>query len=75
MLSDQAYLGLSQAASVAGSFLLLVPTAHDGAADVWLQRNAEASVPADLSPAALIAAGWQQIAAHYDAGVTRQHRH
>ncbi|MDD1979621.1 DUF6162 family protein [Pseudomonas tussilaginis] len=75
LLGDQAYLGLSQAASVAGSFLMLVPTAHDGAADVWLLRKADASVPTDRSPAALIAAGWQQIAAHYDAGVTRQHRH
>ncbi|MEG1039174.1 MAG: DUF6162 family protein [Pseudomonas sp.] len=74
-LGEQAYLGLSQSATVAGSFLLLVPAAHDGAADVWLQRKADASVPTDLSPAALIGAGWQQIAAHYDAGVTRQHRH
>lgn len=74
-LGQHAYLGLSQSASVAGSFLMLIPTAHDGAADIWLLRKADAAVPADLSPAALIAAGWQQIAAHYDAGVTRQHRH
>ena len=60
---------------MAGSFLMLIPTAHDGVADIWLLRKADATVPADLSPAALIAAGWQQIAAHYDAGVTRQHRH
>ncbi|MNH47423.1 hypothetical protein D3C79_1106470 [compost metagenome] len=60
---------------MAGSFLLLVPEAQDGAADVWLQRSPAAAVPADFSQAALIAAGWQQIAAHYDAGVTRQHRH
>ncbi|MCW2270819.1 hypothetical protein D3C77_06490 [compost metagenome] len=75
VLGDQAYLGLSQSPSVAGSFLLLVPSAHDGAADIWLQRKAGASAPGDFTPAALIAAGWQQIAAHYDAGVTRQHRH
>ncbi|MGH8381316.1 DUF6162 family protein [Pseudomonas sp.] len=75
LLGAQAYLGLSQSPTVAGSFLLLVPAAHDGAADIWLQRQADASVPAELKPAALIAAGWQQIAAQYDAGVTRQHRH
>ena len=75
LLGDKAYLGLSQAPSVAGSFLMLIPATHDGAVDVWLQRKADASVPADLSAAALIGAGWQQIAAHYDAGVTRQHRH
>ncbi|TDF82589.1 DUF6162 family protein [Pseudomonas sp. H9] len=75
LLGEHAYLGLSQAPTVAGSFLMLVPAAHDGAADVWLQRKADASVPTDLTPAALISAGWQQIAAQYDAGVTRQHRH
>jgi len=74
-LGDHAYLGLSQSPTTAGSFLLLMPAAHDGAADVWLLRNADASAPTDLSASALIAAGWQQIAAHYDAGVTRQHRH
>ncbi|WP_136475468.1 DUF6162 family protein [Pseudomonas sp. DG56-2] len=74
-LGEQAYLGLSQSPTVAGSFLLLIPATHDGVADVWLQRKADASVPPDLSAAALIAAGWQQIAAQYDAGVTRQHRH
>ncbi|UVL54587.1 DUF6162 family protein [Pseudomonas sp. B21-035] len=75
LLQERAYLGLSQASTVAGSFLLLVPEAVDGTADVWLQRSPSASAPADFSQAALIAAGWQQIAAHYDAGVTRQHRH
>lgn len=74
-LGEQAYLGLSQSPSVAGSFLMLVPAQHDGGADVWLQRKADARAPAELTPDALIAAGWQQIAAHYDAGVTRQHRH
>jgi len=74
-LGEQAYLGLSQAPGVAGSFLLLLPGSHDGVADVWLQRKADASVPAELTRDALIAAGWQQIAVQYDAGVTRQHRH
>ena len=43
-------------------------------ADVWLNRNT-ASAPASLDAQSLIAAGWQQIASQYDAGVTRQHRH
>lgn len=70
-----AYLGQSPRVDTAGSFLLLVPEAHDGAADVWLNRNADAALPADLTASALQAAGWKQIAAHYDAGVTRQHQH
>lgn len=73
-LQGTAYLGLSPNGEVAGSFLLQVPGAVQDSAEVWLSRTATAA-PADLSPAALIAAGWQQIAAHYDAGVTRQHRH
>jgi len=32
-------------------------------------------IPDDLGQAALIAAGWQQVVSHYDAGVTREHRH
>ena len=70
-----AYLGLSPRPETAGSFLLLIPTAHDGVADVWLTRDAQPSLPADLTASALQAAGWKQIAAHYDAGVTRQHQH
>jgi hypothetical protein len=31
--------------------------------------------PSDLTDQALIAAGWQQVVAQFDAGVTRQHRH
>lgn len=75
LLGNTAYLGLSQDATVAGSFLLLVPNASDGAADFWLSRTSATAVPAELSPEALQAAGWKQIAAHYDAGVTRQHSH
>ncbi|MHA6194088.1 DUF6162 family protein [Pseudomonas wadenswilerensis] len=70
-----AYLGQSPRPDTAGSFLLLVPEAHDGAADVWLNRDAAAALPAELTADALQAAGWKQIAAHYDAGVTRQHQH
>ena len=74
-LEPGAYLGRSQAPAVAGSLLLILPADSTAQADVWLQRKADARAPAELTPAALIAAGWQQIAAHYDAGVTRQHRH
>ncbi len=70
-----AYLGASPRPETAGSFLLLVPEAQDGAADVWLNRNTEPALPAELTASALQAAGWKQIAAHYDAGVTRQHQH
>ena len=70
-----AYLGLSPRPETAGSFLLLVPEAHDGNADVWLNRTAQPTLPAELSASALQGAGWKQIAAHYDAGVTRQHQH
>jgi hypothetical protein len=31
--------------------------------------------PTDLTDQALISAGWQQVVAQFDAGVTRQHRH
>lgn len=66
-----AYLGLSGDVAVAGAFLLLpggdTPT-------IWLQRSA-ATPPTALHDDALSAAGWQQVVTHYDAGVTRQHRH
>ncbi|MDD0972903.1 DUF6162 family protein [Pseudomonas fontis] len=75
LLGNTAYLGLSQDSSVAGSFLLLVPSALDGVADIWLSRSNATAAPSDLSPAALQVAGWKQVAAHYDAGVTRQHQH
>ena len=71
LLGDQAYLGVSPHPEVAGSFLLRIGTEPD----VWLNRNSTLSVPADLSDAALIQSGWQQVTAHFDAGVTRQHRH
>ncbi|WP_407310799.1 DUF6162 family protein [Pseudomonas sp. nanlin1] len=70
LLNEQAYLGLSERPEVAGTLLLRL-----GHNDVWLNRNAQASAPADLSDPALIASGWKQIVTQYDAGVTRQHRH
>ncbi|MFV3381367.1 DUF6162 family protein [Pseudomonas sp. NY15354] len=73
-LPSGAYLGRSQDAQVAGSFLLVLP-AGDEQPDVWLRRDRSALAPDDLGQAALIAAGWQQVVSHYDAGVTRQHRH
>lgn len=73
--ANAAYIGLSPKPDTAGSFVLLVPEAHDGAADVWLSREASPSLPADLTASTLQAAGWKQIATHYDAGVTRQHQH
>ncbi|KQQ56254.1 hypothetical protein ASF84_13315 [Pseudomonas sp. Leaf127] len=78
-LQGQSYLGLSQAPEVSGSFLL---RGHSGAephddepADIWLNRTASAAAPAELSDQALIAAGWKQVVAQFDAGVTRQHQH
>lgn len=74
-LNADSYLGRSQDLAVAGSFLMLLPSARDEAVDVWLLREADAQVPADLSVQALTRAGWRQIVSHFDAGVTRQHRH
>ena len=74
-LEAGAYLGRSQAPQIAGSLLLIVPADSAGQADVWLRRDSAAMPPDDLGQAALIAAGWQQVVSHYDAGVTREHRH
>jgi len=74
-LPSGAYLGRSQAPQVAGSFLLILPDAGSAEVDVWLRRDSAAVLPDDLGQAALIAAGWQQVVSHYDAGVTREHRH
>jgi hypothetical protein len=74
-LPSGAYLGRSQAPQVAGSFLMIVPEASSTEVDVWLRRDSAAVLPDDLGQAALIAAGWQQVVSHYDAGVTREHRH
>ncbi|WLH86733.1 DUF6162 family protein [Pseudomonas sp. FP2338] len=72
LLEPAAYLGLSQAPSTSGSVLMRVQGAEP---DVWLNRQANLAAPADLTDAALIAAGWRQVVTQFDAGVTRQHRH
>lgn len=74
-LASGAYLGSSQDADVAGNFLLILPQADTAPAQVWLRRDRSTRAPDDLGQAALIAAGWQEIVSHYDAGVTREHRH
>ncbi len=74
-LTSGAYLGRSQAPQVAGSFLLILPDAGSAEVDIWLRRDSAAVLPDDLGQAALSAAGWQQVVSHYDAGVTREHRH
>ncbi|MFK3774280.1 DUF6162 family protein [Pseudomonas sp. NPDC089406] len=74
-LPGNAYLGRSLDAAVAGSFLLIVPLDGQAPADLWLRRDSSAVAPDAFDAATLIAAGWQQIVTHYDAGVTRQHRH
>jgi hypothetical protein len=74
LLDARAYFGQSQVASVAGSFLMRL-TAEDDAPDIWLNRATDLKPPANLSDTALESAGWQQIVAQFDAGVTRQHRH
>lgn len=71
LLPNQAYLGVTQDAAVAGSFLVR----NGPSPDVWLNRNANAAAPVDLQEQALNDSGWQQVIAQYDAGVTRQHRH
>lgn len=71
---NKAYFGQSQTPAVAGSFLMRLG-ADDDAPDIWLNRTAGIKVPADFTDAALESAGWRQIVAQFDAGVTRQHRH
>ncbi len=72
LLEPSAYLGVTQAPSISGSLLMRV---HSAEPDIWLNRQANLAVPSDLTDQALIAAGWQQVVAQFDAGVTRQHRH
>jgi hypothetical protein len=79
----QAYLGLSADSAVAASVLLRVAApapAHDHAQhagedqpDIWMHRSARAA-PAALDAAELTRAGWRQVVARFDAGVTRQQR-
>ncbi|WP_321356215.1 DUF6162 family protein [Pseudomonas extremaustralis] len=72
VLAPSAYLGLSQTPATSGSLLMRVQGAEP---DIWLNRRNDLAAPSDLSDQALIAAGWQQVVAQFDAGVTRQHRH
>jgi len=74
-VKDRAYFGASAQPTVAGSFLMRISEASDAAPDIWLTRNDDVAVPGTLDDAALSAAGWQQVVAQFDAGVTRQHRH
>jgi hypothetical protein len=75
LLGDRAYFGASANPSVAGSFLMRISEVPDASPDIWLNRNNPPTAPGALDDAALSAAGWQQIVAQFDAGVTRQHRH
>ncbi|VVO20977.1 DUF6162 family protein [Pseudomonas fluorescens] len=75
LLEAQAYLGLSRTPAVAGSFLMRIGTTEGASADIWLNRDAALTAPDPLDDQALISAGWQQVVAQFDAGVTRQHRH
>lgn len=80
----QAYVGLSADSAVAGSLLMRVASGHahgpadaahaaHGEPDIWLHRNARAA-PTALDDAQLTRAGWRQVVARFDAGVTRQPR-
>lgn len=81
----QAYLGLSADHTVAASVLLRVAAAapaHDhghadhaaeSQPDIWMHRSVQAA-PAALDDAQLARAGWRQVIARFDAGVTRQQR-
>ncbi|MEN2397063.1 DUF6162 family protein [Pseudomonas halotolerans] len=74
-VENRAYFGASANPSVAGSFLMRISEASDAAPDIWLNRGNGVAVSSDLDDSALSAAGWKQIVAQFDAGVTRQHRH
>lgn len=84
----QAYVGLSADGAVAGSVLMRVQAGHghahgaadadsahapDAEPDIWLHRNARVA-PTALDDAQLTRAGWRQVVARFDAGVTRQPR-
>ena len=75
LLDAKAYFGQSQTPTVAGSFLMRLTVEGNDAPDIWLNRGNALTAPNDLTDAALESAGWLQIVAQFDAGVTRQHRH
>jgi hypothetical protein len=72
---DKSYLGLSPNPAIAGSFLMRIAVADGDQADIWINRTPSIAASTDLSDAALIGAGWKQVVAQFDAGVTRQHKH
>ena len=43
-------------------------------AEIWLSRSSQSSMPSRLDADTLAAAGWRQVMAQFDAGVTRQSR-
>ncbi|RMV71111.1 DUF6162 family protein [Pseudomonas coronafaciens] len=72
---EQSYLGLTQAPSVAGSFLMRVDSSRGDQPDIWINRSGSLASVSDLGDKALTDAGWKQVVAQFDAGVTRQHPH
>jgi len=73
--ADSAYLGQTDDASVAGSFLMRLTAPEQINQAVWLHAKTPAAAPDSLSDQALIAAGWKQLAIQFDAGVTRHRDH
>jgi len=70
------YLGISHNADIAGDLLWLVGDlkhADDREPNIWLHRGEPVTAaPSRLDPASLADAGWRQIVAQFDAGVTRE---
>ncbi len=75
LLESDAYFGQSQVPEVAGSFLMRLNAEGKAEPDIWLNRSDGLPVPTDLADSALSSAGWKQVVAQFDAGVTRQHKH
>tara|TARA_R110000764_G_scaffold110263_1_gene196652 strand:+ start:114 stop:644 length:531 start_codon:yes stop_codon:yes gene_type:complete len=73
--ADSAYLGQTDDASVAGSFLMRLTAPEQINQAVWLHAETPVAAPDSLSDQALIAAGWKQLAIQFDAGVTRHRDH
>jgi hypothetical protein len=73
--ADSAYLGQTDNASVAGSFLMRLTVPEQINQAVWLHAETPVAKPDSLSDQALIAAGWKQLAIQFDAGVTRHRDH
>jgi len=77
-----AYLGISRAPDVAGDLLLIEALPDETASapeaanepNVWLHRGESVPPPNQLDADSLARAGWHQIVAQFDAGVTRERR-